>query len=469
MSRNKIKIAFWAFLAIVHTVILFPPGQLSAAPDLPTQSGEEVILQRSRLAEEATRQAVTLFHKGQLSAAEQLSWKALGFAPNHSKAYSLLAQIYFRLKRDDEALKVLEQAGRYGTNMDMIFYTLADLKADLSLVEKDDLLSKGVYIAQFKDDKKAAFTFCFDDGPKSVYTQAMPIFEEYGYRATMFINPGVIQDKEGDQWRGSWHDWQDAQARGFEIGNHSMTHPRLVSVSDDDLEKEVNGSYDLIEQKMGATPRSFAFPFDISDKRVLQKVTERHFAIREHAYLSNVYPNVFLAVYGGNQFFIKTGSRIVDLAIMKKLWIVAELHEIQAEPLSPIAPREAGYFKTGATAFKPLTTDFLREHLKDIQSRGEVWVDTFNNVYRYFMEKNESKVSWDRVAARSIVFSVNSTLDPKEFDYPLTVVIDTSPDQPVGALAVQSGTEQIFPVRVGEKKLFVNVAPGTQPVIVQWE
>lgn len=52
---------------------------------------------------------------------------------------------------------------------------------------------------------------------------------------------------------------------GFEVGAHSRTHCDLRGLDSADLNDEIAGSADDLEQMLGVRPRSFAFPFGYHD------------------------------------------------------------------------------------------------------------------------------------------------------------------------------------------------------------
>jgi hypothetical protein len=67
----------------------------------------------------------------------------------------------------------------------------------------------------------AAVSLTFDDGLKSHLHSAIPLLERAGLRGTFYLNPRGTE--------GAWLDnqdlWQQAQARGHEMGNHTIAHP----------------------------------------------------------------------------------------------------------------------------------------------------------------------------------------------------------------------------------------------------
>jgi peptidoglycan/xylan/chitin deacetylase (PgdA/CDA1 family) len=66
-----------------------------------------------------------------------------------------------------------------------------------------------------------------------------------------------------------WDALRSAQSAGHEIGNHTLTHPRLDGLGDADVEREIQGAHDrLIEE--GLHPRSVCYPYGAYDDRSLK-------------------------------------------------------------------------------------------------------------------------------------------------------------------------------------------------------
>lgn len=103
-----------------------------------------------------------------------------------------------------------------------------------------------------QDSKAIALTF--DDGPDSDYTpKILDILEARHVPATFFVigenaleAPGLLRRMVRD---------------GFEIGNHSYTHPNLAEVSPLGTELELNATQRLIEAYTGRSTRLFRAPY----------------------------------------------------------------------------------------------------------------------------------------------------------------------------------------------------------------
>jgi peptidoglycan/xylan/chitin deacetylase (PgdA/CDA1 family) len=130
---------------------------------------------------------------------------------------------------------------------------------------------------------KPPLLFTFDDGRESNYTVAAPLLQSFGGRGVFFVVPAFAEcaadealafyrsrinpnSKPGDE---SWEDWkpmspaQIAQlaAQGHAIGNHTLTHQRLVGLGPDALEREIGESARKLASWTQKTVDAFAWTF----------------------------------------------------------------------------------------------------------------------------------------------------------------------------------------------------------------
>jgi peptidoglycan/xylan/chitin deacetylase (PgdA/CDA1 family) len=129
-----------------------------------------------------------------------------------------------------------------------------------------------------------AVAVTFDDAFRSVYDLAYPIMSELGMTGTVFAVtafPGSeTMSWDGvDQWIGgeferemepmSWDQLGQLQEAGWEIGSHTHTHPRLTTLSDDELNEELERSRVICSERMGRDCRSIAYPYGDHNARVV--------------------------------------------------------------------------------------------------------------------------------------------------------------------------------------------------------
>ncbi|HOF87324.1 MAG TPA: polysaccharide deacetylase family protein [Armatimonadota bacterium] len=151
-----------------------------------------------------------------------------------------------------------------------------------------DLLGQGYRPVSLAREMAAtehtAGRFCvtFDDGYSSVRRFACPILQALRVPATIFVVVGAIgKTNAWDEARGdrtepmmTLDDLKAAAAAGVEIGSHTMTHPRLTTLSDEKLVDEVRSSKHLLEDLLGGPVLGFSYPYGEVDARVRDAVAE---------------------------------------------------------------------------------------------------------------------------------------------------------------------------------------------------
>lgn len=132
------------------------------------------------------------------------------------------------------------------------------------------------------DDRVMVVTF--DDAHRSVLELAAPAMERLGIPGTVFVptdyaGTDIPMGWAGyDEWMGTEHEdellclgWDDLRglaAKGWEIGSHTCSHPKLTQIGDDQLAFELSRSKEICEREMGVRCHSIAYPYSYADERV---------------------------------------------------------------------------------------------------------------------------------------------------------------------------------------------------------
>ena len=119
----------------------------------------------------------------------------------------------------------------------------------------------------------------FDDGYRDVLSSAVPVLQRYGFTATMFAVSSLlggenVWDPRPRHQLISEADLQELNARGWEIGSHSVTHARLTEVDADQLRHEVFASRAALADITGVEPRCFCYPYGSVDQETLSAVRD---------------------------------------------------------------------------------------------------------------------------------------------------------------------------------------------------
>jgi peptidoglycan/xylan/chitin deacetylase (PgdA/CDA1 family) len=123
---------------------------------------------------------------------------------------------------------------------------------------------------------KLALTF--DDGPSKWTGEVLDLLREHDARATFFLIGQRVRERPDDVRR--------ILEAGHEIGSHTMTHPRLTEIPDDEVRREIEDGARAVAEVVGRRPHLFRAPGFHADERVLAIVEE----LKLDAVFTDVYP-----------------------------------------------------------------------------------------------------------------------------------------------------------------------------------
>ncbi len=110
----------------------------------------------------------------------------------------------------------------------------------------------------------------FDDGMRSVFTQALPILREHAAPAHLFLTTGAVG--KSNRWQTqpanapgfdmlSWNEIEKLQQDGVRIESHTHNHPDLRDLDEPGIAAECRESDRIIEERSGRRPAYFAYPY----------------------------------------------------------------------------------------------------------------------------------------------------------------------------------------------------------------
>jgi peptidoglycan/xylan/chitin deacetylase (PgdA/CDA1 family) len=118
----------------------------------------------------------------------------------------------------------------------------------------------------------------FDDGFKDNVTNALPVLEEFGVRATFFVatefaslapddinglsryarevfhTTGLVENMD-------WNDLRELARRGHTVGSHTMTHRRMSGISASEARRELEGSRSTLGEQLGRRVEDLSYPY----------------------------------------------------------------------------------------------------------------------------------------------------------------------------------------------------------------
>jgi peptidoglycan/xylan/chitin deacetylase (PgdA/CDA1 family) len=149
--------------------------------------------------------------------------------------------------------------------------------------------------------KCAALTF--DDGLRDFQTGAVPVLNQFGFAATLYVVAGLIGHtsrwlsplREGERPMLDARELRDLSAAGIEIGAHSMTHPQLDLLRKEDAVSEICDSRHVLEDILGTSVNAFAYPHGYASRTTREIVRDAGFssAVRVRHALSSSDEDLF--------------------------------------------------------------------------------------------------------------------------------------------------------------------------------
>lgn len=109
-----------------------------------------------------------------------------------------------------------------------------------------------------EETEKPAVLVTIDDAPDTYGVEMAEKLKERDVPAIFFVNGHFIDDEQGKE------DLQAIYDMGFEIGNHTMSHPDLTSLSEEEQRAEIVELNDQIEEITGEKPEFFRAPFGMN-------------------------------------------------------------------------------------------------------------------------------------------------------------------------------------------------------------
>jgi peptidoglycan/xylan/chitin deacetylase (PgdA/CDA1 family) len=171
------------------------------------------------------------------------------------------------------------------TGEDFITVTMENFRQQMAyLAERDyTVLPLREIVTAFRNGNvydKSTIAITFDDGFESTFEHAVPMLQERGMTATLFLvtrfvgktSEWIVSGADARYRLLSWRQAVELYRQGFELGSHSCSHPKLTEIDVDRIRMEVVDSKSELECRLGAPVHAFAYPFGAFDERVCDLV-----------------------------------------------------------------------------------------------------------------------------------------------------------------------------------------------------
>lgn len=148
-------------------------------------------------------------------------------------------------------------------------------------------------LAKYEQMPEKSVVLTFDDGYKDNFTNAFPLLQKYGFKATIFIvlerfNQDWATDKDlnmpsielNNEAMLSDDEIKIMLQSGLiEIGSHTLNHANLPNLNDEEKNRQILHSKEQIEKIFGIQCTSFAYPFGFFNEKCVSLVKDANYQI----------------------------------------------------------------------------------------------------------------------------------------------------------------------------------------------
>jgi len=303
-------------------------------------------------------------------------------------------------------------------------------------------------VATWYKFKSAAVSYTFDDGLPNQFDVAVPLFNKYGFKMTLFIITGKVTD---------WTKIKSAAVDGHEIASHTVSHPNLSTLTVNQQRTELEGSSNSINANiLSQNGLTIAYPYCVSGKDSI--VSRLYFAARGcsgsiESQTPKNFLNISSIICGSNQSVnsVAAFKTKADNVAASKGWLVYLIHAINND-----------------NGYAPLAEEYLEGSLLYLKNNSnKFWVEAFGNVAKYIKERNCVSVVEKSRIDTAITIDVSDTIDNNIFNHPVSIR-RSLPENWTSAKALQNGkiiTDTVIQMN-STKYIVFNAVPDRGEVVL---
>lgn len=157
---------------------------------------------------------------------------------------------------------------------------MEELAATREVVSLDEGLELLASPSQPEGRRRVVVTF--DDGTRDFADEAFPVLERLGLPVTLYLATDFVERAQPFPPAApplSWPALADTLGSGLvTVGSHTHTHTLLDRLDADRVGDELDRSIGLIEDRLGVTPRHFAYPKALLGSPAAQAAVRGRFA-----------------------------------------------------------------------------------------------------------------------------------------------------------------------------------------------
>ena len=298
-----------------------------------------------------------------------------------------------------------------------------------------DLFSQ-VTVAHFKDNKKGALSFTFDDGLEEHYSVVFPELEQRSLKATFAI---VGRNVGGNNKYGpcvTWLQLKEMGNSGHELSSHGWAHKNLTKLSFCEMQSEVGHNDSVIKKETGFLPLTYVYPGNRINDTIVEYVSRNRICTRTSQFS--------LGSKRTPGWFAEKVSSLID----NGEWGVSMTHGITY-----------GYDAFGSVeAFTAMLEVACAQ-------RDNLWIAPLAEIGAYVRERDNTLLEVED-DGKSLHITPVMSISPELFTQPLTLLIEKD-SVPSLISASQNGIS--IKIRETDLNFMLDVSPSEGTVICRYK
>lgn len=300
-------------------------------------------------------------------------------------------------------------------------------------------------IGTWQGFRNSAVTLTFDDGCSNQFDIAVPLLDQFDYKATFYPVASWVKD---------WAPLCKIAANGHEVSSHTYTHPYLSKISTEKVEKEFQQAIDTIKAYVPmAICNTIAYPY--CDQPNLDLVSKYYIAARIcDNQIVDATPQNYMTI---SSFCVGSETKYIEAvdliglfcqALEKKGWCVLLFHEID-----------------NGTGYSPFASSEFEKTLEYLADNDTCyWVSTFSNVAKYTKERDAARLRVLSADEDKFEIKIETGLDANIYNVPLTVS-RTIPDGWDKIDVIQNNHDcNAYTI---DKTLYFDAIPNGEPITIK--
>lgn len=294
--------------------------------------------------------------------------------------------------------------------------------------------------------RKGIVSLTFDDGTINQFGIALPILKKFKIPATFYLITNNLDTTTKRIINTHITEF-------FEIGSHTIHHPNLTKINNQEIILELQNSKRYLKEFYGPEAGlTMAYPWGMYNNDVIRIARKYYFAARSAnlGFNSFISPERFalkMQCFDKNTDTSKANSW-VRYAEKKHLWLIEMFHGIDKIGHSPV-----------------MSSTFIN-HLKFLKANeNDLWYGTVSNVIKYIDESSHAYIEYENYNDSILVLRIDDNLNDYIFNHPISIKVKV----PLAWDSIHISNSELIRTEItnGNKYVLFNAIPDNRQLIIK--